>query len=69
MVYDVSRAKVDRDRIALLERDAADLRDSLRNAILQIEYLHAKFGVTGSGTGTIAQANDAIRRSVRLIDV
>jgi hypothetical protein len=42
------------------EQAIAGLRNELTRAIAQIEYLHLKFGETGSGNGTVAQINYAL---------
>ena len=41
----------------------AELLEELGNCALQIEYLHDKFHVTGSGNAAIARAREAIRKA------
>lgn len=37
-----------------------DLRAMLKEAVLQIEYLHEKFGETGSGNAVLARARNLL---------
>jgi hypothetical protein len=42
---------------------APELYDALREAALQIEYLHDKFDHTGSGEGVLARINAALTKA------
>lgn len=48
---------------ACLIAAAPDLASALREAALQIEYLHEKYGETGSGNGTLARARAALAKA------
>ena len=53
----------DKDANAKLIASAPELLEKLGNCALQIEYLHDKFHVTGSGNAAIARAREAIRKA------
>lgn len=48
------------ERVEHLESLLAECAEHLLNAKLQIEYLHDRFGETGSGNGVIAQLEHCI---------
>jgi hypothetical protein len=56
-------ARVDTDRRGL--EAAPDLLAALRNAVLQIEYLHEKFAATGSGEDVLAVCRAAIAKATQ----
>jgi hypothetical protein len=42
---------------------APDLLEACKEAVLQIEYLHAKFQATGSGEATVSRLRAAIAKA------
>lgn len=50
-----------KDKIDQLTKERDGLRDALKDAVLQIEYLHAKFTVTGTGEAVLAKARTALQ--------
>lgn len=42
---------------------APEMLEALKEAALQIEYLHGKFKETGSGNATLARVQDAIAKA------
>jgi hypothetical protein len=55
-----SQAEQDALEALVVARD--ELVTALKSAVLQIEYLHAKFKPTGSGNGCIWQSNSALSK-------
>lgn len=58
--------KVLEEAVDMIEQQAAEierLRSVLVDASLQIQYLHEKFGETGSGNGVLAQISDVLRNT------
>jgi hypothetical protein len=49
-------------RIAKLERENAELVEALREALLQLEYLHQKFTPTSTGEAVISRLNGLLKR-------
>lgn len=47
---------------AIRETHAAELAEALEEAVRQIEYLHEKFGQTGSGNGVIARCSHVLAK-------
>ncbi len=48
------------DALDQKNRRIAELEEALREAVLQIEYLHGKFQETGSGNAAISRARAAL---------
>lgn len=48
------------DALTVAQARIAELERALREARLQLKYLHDKFGVTGSGMGVIAHIDAAL---------
>lgn len=49
-----------REAINQQARNLIELEDALSECVLQIEYLHGKFGETGSGNAVLARAKALI---------
>ena len=63
IICEVSRFLTGGKPEARLIAAAPDLLEALKEAILQIEYLHEKFSPTGSGEAVLAKAKTAIARA------
>lgn len=58
-----SLSSAEMDQRSNLIAAAPDMLDALKDAILQIEYLHGKFKQTGSGNAALARIGAVIARA------